>query len=303
MKRSYRRKLLRWIAGRAVALGWTLVRFLNWNQASRFGTICGNIIFFSAIGLKRIALHNIRLVYGDSISHFEQKKLAQNVFRNLARYLLQALKIMDLSDDEVRDLVDVSPGVDSLKSTFTNGRSAMILTGHYSNWELFAARISQIAPLIVLARVNDNPDIQRWIDQSRHKRAIEVIDRDNPVAVRALRRVSLSGGRIVGILMDQDTRVNGVFSRFLGHPAFTPSGPAAIALKDWFDVYVGFLEEQSDGRFAFKLSEKLELLHSEDPHRDVQIATDLFNDLIGKQIKSNPSQWVWIHRRWRRKPE
>ncbi len=303
MRRQYRRRVLRWIAGFAVTAGWKLVHLLNWKQASRLGTCLGRLLFMFPTRMRRIALSNLALVLGNSIPEPQRRHIAANVFSNLARYMMQALKIRDLSGPEIDALVDVDAGLPALKASLSAGRSAIILTGHYSNWELFAARIARIAPLTVLARNNDNPEIQKWIDAARGSQSIEVIDRDSPSAARILKQLSATGGRIIGLLMDQDTRVTSVFAPFLGHPANTPSGPAAFALKQWFDLFVGFIEEQPDGRFVLRLSEKLEFEPSGTPDEDVLRVTTAINERIGEQILRVPEQWVWFHRRWRRKAD
>jgi len=303
LRRKFRRRFLRWIAGFALTAGWNLIHLLSWKQASLLGTWLGRAIYLFPTRMKHITLSNLKLVLGDSLPEADRRKIAAAVFRNISRYMMQALKLRDLSGPEIDALVDGGTAQSALESSMAAGKSAIILTGHYSNWELLAAKIARIAPLTVLARINDNPAIQKWIDEARSSHSIVVIDRDSPSAARSLKQISMSGGQIVGLLMDQDTRVKSVFVPFLGHLANTPSGPAAFALKHWFDTYVGFIEEQPDGRYALKLSEKLEFEPSGTPDEDVLRVTTAINERIGEQILRVPEQWVWFHRRWRRKAD
>ena len=115
-------------------------------------------------------------------------------------------------------------------------------------------------------------------------------------------RINREGGQIIGVLMDQDTRVKGVFSPFLGHPAHTPSGPATIAARNWFDFFIGFIVQRPDDRFELRLQGPLEISRTGDLAADIRTNTDRFNELISEQILEDPSQWVWIHRRWQTKP-
>ncbi len=301
MSRKSKKIIRRWSVGVCIHILKYMALCLTWNMAVRCGHILGEIVFICSRKTRKQVIYNLCLVYPD-LSLQKKYHLAQNVFRNLGQNLMECFKISQLSFGDIESMVDASAVIPLINATFDRNKSVMILTGHYSNWELFAARISQIAPLTVLARVNDNPKIQAMIDSMRRSMNIHVIDRDDRNAGRKIRSISQQGGKILGILMDQDTRVDGIFSPFLDHLAYTPTGPAVIALKDWFDVFVGFIFRDENGKYILRLNGPIPIQKTHDKTSDIQRATDQFNALIGKQIIEEPSQWVWFHRRWRRKP-
>ena len=277
-------------------------RYLGWRQCTRLGSFLGDLVFLFASNYRRIAIHNLKLVYGETKEKKEIYRIASLAFRNLGSSFLEALKLPEMSPDSIRALVEFEPdSTANLLKTLNSKQSVMIITGHYGNWELFAASLGQMAPLNVLAKENSNAGLEALISETRAKVGIKVINRDDPSVSRALRRVSKKGGEILGVLMDQDTRVKGVFSDFLGHPANTPSGPAAMALKEWFVVYSGFMERLGDGRFRASFEGPLEISRTGKIDDDIQQCTDEFNAVISKQIMKNPNEWAWIHRRWRRK--
>ena len=281
----------------------TAVRPLSWERAGRLGDRLGTWAFHLLKKHRENAIEHIRIGLGDALSPSERYRLAKASFRNLGRCALENLKCLSCRPEIVDELVDPGDVEETLQACFRRNRSVLIVTGHYSNWELFAMRMARIAPLAVLAKRNTEPVLQRRIDAFRDRMKILVLDRDDPATSRRLRRLSREGGWILGILMDQDTRVRSIFSPFLGVPARTPSGPAAMAVKGWFDVCAGFIVRDDSGRYRLKVKGPLDIIRTGDKTADIQVNTDRFNEFIGDQIRERPEQWVWIHRRWRHRPE
>lgn len=98
------------------------------------------------------------------------------------------------------------------------------------------------------------------------------------------------------MLIDQDTKVDGVWVPFFGRPAFTPVGAAKIALRQKTEVIPTFVERRPDGSHLVRIHPPLDL--PEDPRE----ATAVMTRAIEEQVRRQPEQWVWMHRRWRRQP-
>jgi Kdo2-lipid IVA lauroyltransferase/acyltransferase len=175
-------------------------------------------------------------------------------------------------------------------------RPVLILTGHCGNWELLAAALNARGlGMAVVARELDDPGLQEALLGLRARFGTRTIVRGTPGAARELLRTLRSGGAL-GMLIDQDTRVEGVWVDFFGRPAWTPSGAADIARRFGAAVLPTFIERQPDGSHHARIAPPLEL-----PDNAV-VATQLMSDAITAQIRRVPEQWVWMHRRWRRQP-
>ena len=146
-----------------------------------------------------------------------------------------------------------------------------------------------------VARPLDEPRQQRLLAGLRERFGTPTIERGGDGAVRQLLNTLRRGGAL-GLLIDQDTKVEGVWVPFFGRPAFTPVGAAKIALKQRAAVVPVFIERLPDGRHLARYHPPLDLPN------DPREATALMTAKIEEQIRRHPEQWVWMHRRWRRQP-
>jgi KDO2-lipid IV(A) lauroyltransferase len=122
---------------------------------------------------------------------------------------------------------------------------------------------------------------------------------ENP---RAIIRRLINEGKAFGVLVDQDTSVDGVFAHFLGRPAYSPSGPLRIALRYDIPTFVMFTARQPDNTHRVIISDRLVFEKSGDSDADLVRAVTRANAILSDAILAYPEQWVWMHRRWRRKP-
>ena len=105
------------------------------------------------------------------------------------------------------------------------------------------------------------------------------------------------------MLIDQDTKVPGVFVDFFGRKAYTPSGAASIAMRTGAPVLMGFIKRLTDNTHKIQIKEPLRLINSGNKDADIEANTALFTKMIESEIKKDPDQWVWMHNRWKRSPE
>lgn len=298
--KKIRRRLTGYIVRPAA---WGIVR-LPQAYADAVAEFLGNAMYRVSRTTRERILKNLSLVYGNSMSDRSRYELARRVCRNLAIHVVESTRMVTMTPDQIRTLVDDNNCETILRPHLDAGRSIMIITAHYGNWELFAARIAQIAPLTVLARKNNNHHIESLITRIREKHGIRVLDRSDPKAPKEMIRMGREGAHILGVLMDQDTaRIQGVFSDFMGIPALTPSGPASIAIRDLFTVFIGVLKPTGHHAHTVYLEGPVPIPRDGSRDDNIRNLTDTFNRAIGRLIVEEPQYWVWNHRRWRHRPE
>jgi KDO2-lipid IV(A) lauroyltransferase len=275
------------------ALAATLGR-LPWRTAQRVGAGIGALAWSLSRRDRRRALDHLALAFPD-LPEPERRRLARDCFRHHGTTLGECLHLFHAGCEEVLSRVEVR-GWEEVEKIREARRPILILTGHCGNWELLAAAINcRGLGMAVVARILDEPGLQRMLAGLRERFGTTTIARGTEGAARQLLGTLRRGGAL-GMLIDQDTKVEGVWVPFFGRPAFTPSGAAKIALRQRTAVLPTFIERLPDGRHLATFHPPLDLPD------DLTAATALMTEKIEEQVRRRPEQWVWMHRRWRRQP-
>jgi KDO2-lipid IV(A) lauroyltransferase len=96
----------------------------------------------------------------------------------------------------------------------------------------------------------------------------------------------------------------GVFVDFFGIQACTASGMARVALKTDAAVVPGFTIWDRDLRkYRLRFDPAVKLIRTADREADVVANTALFTKIIEDYVRRYPDQWLWVHRRWKTRPE
>jgi len=193
-------------------------------------------------------------------------------------------------------------GEEHMAAGLAGGRGLVAITGHVGNWELLAATMSARGwPVTVVARKVNDARFDALIRRFRGDRGMEILDRDDPRFLAQVRD-ALARNRIVAILMDQDSRGGGVFVPFFGRLAHTPPGPAIIALRTKAPVIAIFIRRRPEGGHVISMA-PISVEAGGSAAGKVEALTARFTAAIEAAIRRSPSEWVWWHERWRRRPE
>lgn len=226
----------------------------------------------------------------------ERAALGERCFVHLGVLLGECLYLRHLAPAELFRHVTLA-GWEHVEAARKARRPIVIVTGHCGNWELLAAALNARGlGMLVVAREIDEPGLQTMLLDLRSRFGTRTIVRGTPGAARALLG-ALRGAGALGMLIDQDTKVEGVFVDFFGRPAWTPVGAAELAQRFDAAVLPTFIERLADGTHRAVIHPELALPN------DATAATASMTAAIEAQIRRHPEQWVWLHRRWRRRPE
>ncbi len=193
--------------------------------------------------------------------------------------------------DEMRRLLDAA---------LAEGRGVVAVGGHIGNWELCAQVLAAHGyPMTAIAKPLYDPRLTRWVDQQRTAFGQRILWRGDDNVPKELLRVFRHNG-ILGLLIDQDTRVHGAFVPFFGRPAHTPTAAASLALRHGAPVIA--LAGHRHGAGHQLRAERLPLPTIGDHDAQTLELTARINAWLEQAIRAAPAQWVWLHDRWRRQP-
>ncbi|MDP2278477.1 MAG: lysophospholipid acyltransferase family protein [Nitrospirota bacterium] len=264
----------------------------------KFGEFLGVLLFYLWISRRKIAIENLRKsISSHAISVSETpEKIIKNNFRNLGRSLSEIIKIYYGAGRKIIESVEIE-GTENVYKAKSKGRGILFITAHCGNWELMVAASAKLLPSSGIARKIKNPYINKFIEGVRQRYGTSVIYKKG--ALKAVMKV-LKNNESVGILMDQAVLSDeGYVIDFLGRGAWTTKMPALIARKTGAVVLPAFIHRTQKGH-KIKIYPAVELSDAGDKEAVVLEDTKKFSGFIEEYIKEHPSEWLWIHRRWKR---
>jgi Kdo2-lipid IVA lauroyltransferase/acyltransferase len=271
--------------------------------ASLFGLLSHRLALSLGRALGRLAWHLSGRDRKRALEHLsfalaelpdeERTRIARASFLSAGMNLAELLHFLKRRRKEILRHLEIE-GWENVAAAKASGRSILILTGHCGNWELIGTALHEGGvPPAAVARPLEDAGLQQLLVDLRDHLGTTTIARGTRGAPRQLLEV-LRGGGALAMLIDQDTKVDGVWVPFFGRPAFTPVGAAEIALRQKANVIPSFIERRLDGNHLVRFLPALEL------PLDPREATALMTAKIEEQIRRRPEQWVWWHKRWRR---
>ena len=291
-RKSFSRISLLW----SIRLIWFISRLLPYGFGVHAGAALGFMGYYILPRERKRALTHLTAVFRDR-SNAWVRRTARGSFIHLGKSMLE---IMLMTPDRLAAIADF-PGQDNLRTALAAGNGVVYVTGHIGNWELCGGVIAQHFPLSVVAAPIEPEPLNDMLVRLREQTGMKIILRGKPGASRQLIRI-FKENRILGLLIDQDTDVEGAFVDFMGRPAWTPTAAASMAIKFNAPVVFGYTRRGRDNRHTVIVEGPLELVRTGNTKQDIITNTALFNRKIEECIMREPEQWVWMHRRWRRQP-
>lgn len=182
-------------------------------------------------------------------------------------------------------------------SAMQSGRGVVAVTGHIGNWELLAQTFAHAGIVAhTFAKPLYDPRLTAWVDRERRKHGLGVLWRGAPSGVKDMLRV-FRRGEMLALLIDQDTRVDGLFVPFFGRLAHTPTAPASLALRFGAPILFAYTHRHRGGHSLHL--EIIETRPDAERQSEVERITKHLSACLETAIKQAPAQWVWIHDRWK----
>jgi KDO2-lipid IV(A) lauroyltransferase len=286
---------------RAAALVVRLMRIIPPPLAWRFGGWCGELFAACSTREPRRAHQHLAKAYPGQPAPWIASTV-RRTFRHAGSMALWTLATLHRRAHELRRGIAVE-GADNLHAlarACRRGEGTVVTTGHLGNWELFARVGSTLVPTTITGRRLRSPLADRLVQGARSSSGGRVIYQDAELRdfVRELR-----SGRGLAILPDQDVpRLAGVFVPWFGIPAYTPSGPAALALLTGVAVQPMFLFRCAS-RWVLHIGPRRRFARTSDREHDVHEITAWVMAYQEALVRRFPHQWVWWHPRWRTTPQ
>lgn len=245
-------------------------------------------------------MRHLTWAYGKDRSSGEIRRMAKSVFLHFSTVAVDAIRIPVIIRNNI-DRYVTAEGIEHLETAVAEGKGVILITGHFGNWELLGTWLAQKGyPLKVVGTSAYDPRLDNMIVETRNKAGYFNIARGKGTReiIRCLRN-----GQLIGMLIDQDTSVEGVFVQFFGRWAHTATGPAVLAQKFKCPVVPIFIRLRRDLTYRIECQSAITLSQTGEEETDILTNTQKCSDAIEQMIRRYPAQWVWMHERWKKQKE
>ncbi len=251
--------------------------------------------------LRSVGERNLQMAL-PGLSVPDREQTLRSVYRSLGWQLVEFCRMQRYTAENTLGWIRTE-GLEHFLAARDRGKGVLILTGHLGAWELSSFYHSLMGcPMGMVIRRLDNRLLDRFVNGIRCMHGNYVLHKDDFARglITAMRK-----GEAVGILMDTNmTPPQGIFARFFGIEACTASGLAHVALKTGAAVVPGFLVwEAGESQYVLHFGPELQFVRTGQIKDDVLAATQRCNDVLESWIRRYPGQWLWIHRRWKTRPQ
>jgi len=250
----------------------------------------------------RRAIEHLRAAYGDTLS---QRELADLADRCLVHWTMFAIELICAprlihrwSWHRTIELVNFQ---ETLRYLLT-GQSAILVTGHFGNWELIGHLLACVGfDVAAVMRPLDNVYLNDFLVKTRARHGLKLIDKAGAAAEA---EQMLHHGTLLGFIADQDAGRKGVFVDFFGRPASTYKSIALLAMQTQVPIIVGYAQRVGR-RFRYQVGVQRIIWPKDwqgcdDPLRWI---TQTYMSAIEAAARREPTQYLWMHRRWKTQPK
>lgn len=257
-------------------------------------------LFYHVIRYRRkLILENLRNSFPGK-PEAEIASICRSFYRNLCDNILEALKGFTLSRKEIENRYRILPNED-LERVFSEGKSALGLTGHLANWEwgTYALGIYIEHKILGVYKKIHHPQINQLLIRSRSKYNIDLCEMKE--TSETFEKMSSKESILLMLIADQrpTNPDRAYWTTFMNRDTPFFYGPEKFAHEYDLPVFFFCIERVKRGYYEVEIK----LLHKNPATLPEGKVIELFRDELEKQILKRNADWLWSHSRWKhRKP-
>jgi len=266
------------------------------------GRTAGSLVFALDAKHRAVTLGNLDFAFDSTKTSAEKYAIARGAFRHFGAMLFDLISLGTPRWHELQKIVEFE-GIENVEQARKAGRGVLLVTAHFGNWEIhglaYGYRFGRIA---VVARAQDNPYFNRWLEKIRTAGGNTVLYKQ-----RALQRVTrmVKDGESVAMVTDQNvSREDGLFIDFFGRKAATTPVASWISLQTGAPLVPAFTLPLADGRYRLIYEKPIDprLYKNLDRRQAIESMTQRCAQVLEDYVRRNPEFWLWMHRRWKTRP-
>jgi len=262
----------------------------------------GEVLWWLLPKYRRIARGHLRRSFPDW-SDEQIDRVARRSFRHLVCLGVEVLFTPRLiTPGRWRRHIRLVNGAENARLLVRRDAGLIYVTGHFGNWEIMGYTLAMLGfPTVSVARPLDNPYVNEHILGIRERTGQSILYKKGATA--GMDEVLARRG-VLAFIADQDAGRKGLYVDFFGRPASTYKAIALMAIRHNVPIVIAYGKRLSD-RFEFEMGVE-RIIHPADwagVDDEVTWITREFTRAMEKFIRADPGQYMWVHRRWKHRPD
>lgn len=269
--------------------------------ALAFGEGLGRFLYRLGTSRTRIARENFGVAFPGADVAWREATL-EAAFGHFGRLAIEIVRMpRDVRGDNWAGHAALK-GLDVIAAERAAGHAVILAGGHLGNWEL-AARVCSFAglPILAIARPINNPHLEEYFTRIRAVSGQRIVTKHG--GMRAVVAEVRREKGVLAVLVDQDARHAGVFVEFFGRLASTTPTPALLAVRHGAVVVPFRLVRGRNGSYAMEVIEVLRPRTDLPEEEAILDLTRRYTKAVEEAVRANPEQYLWMHKRWKTRPE
>ncbi|HJW45058.1 MAG TPA: LpxL/LpxP family Kdo(2)-lipid IV(A) lauroyl/palmitoleoyl acyltransferase [Lysobacter sp.] len=284
--------LRHWPMWLAFGLMWAAAQ-LPWPLQRALGRVVGWLALHLVADRRRAARTNIALCFPE-LDEAQRETLLREHFRDLGIGLFEFARAWWGSITPMRRTVRIE-GLEQLQALQAQKRGVLMVSGHFMTLELCGRLMCDHIPLSGMYRPLRSPVLEWAVKRGRLRYASAMYRNEE---LRPAMRHLKQGG-FLWYAPDQDMRgKDTVFAPFFGVPAATITATHQFARLSGCAV-VPFFHRREGANYVLRVGAAL----PDFPSDNATVDSARVNASIEAMVREAPSQYLWIHRRFKRRPE
>jgi KDO2-lipid IV(A) lauroyltransferase len=267
--------------------------------------VISDVIYLAVYRLARYRLHmvraNLQLAFPEK-SDAERKEIERQFYRGLADVIVETIKMLHISDEEMKRRVEV---VDShlIDQLADEDRPAFLMIGHMGNWEWVQEVTKRLVKVQVYGELY-HPLSSKTFDEvmSRIRARYQTVQIPQKQAVRTILQMKREHGSfLIGFIADQRPTRRSLthWTTFLGQD--TPYVVGAEEIGHHVNAKCLYLDVERTRRGHYRMVVKeldMNRLGGEETDHPQTVA---YLRMLEQNIREHPELWLWSHNRWKHK--
>lgn len=259
------------------------------------------ILYYVSGYRKHVVRENLANAFPDMTPE-ERLKVEKRFYRFFCDIFVETIKEMNISEKEIRRRMTFS-NVESVLEQYERGKSVLLMTAHYGNWEWtssFSLWLPADKPLYGVYKRLSSKSFDRLMCTLRMQFGGKNAEKQDLLRIM-LRLRKENQLAMFGMIADQTPPRQSIhyWSRFLNQNTAIITGTEQLARKFDYPVFYGEVTRKKRGYYHCEFI-PISLEPSGSAENEI---TEKYVRLLEKTIEKNPAFWLWSHRRWKYKKD